>query len=66
VTPLICIHRADLGWFKIEVDGVRIVGPRELVKLLRKAPVLLTPDGVTRLADQIDRSLAPAVGVRAM
>ena len=59
VTPLICVHRADLGWFKVEADGVRIVTPRELVKLLRKAPVQLAPGEVSRLADQIDKSLEP-------
>ena len=62
VTPLLCVHRADLGWFKAEVAGVRIVGPKEMVNLLRKAPVQLTPDEVAHLATDIDRSLAPAVG----
>ena len=61
VTPLLCIHRADLGWFKQQADGVRIVAPKEMVKVLRKAPALLTPDEVSRLADQIDSSLLPAV-----
>ena len=62
VTPLLCIHRADLGWFKQQADGVRIVAPKEMVKVLRKAPALLTLDEVSRLADQIDSSLLPAVG----
>jgi hypothetical protein len=61
VTPLLCIHRAGLGWFKTEVAGVRILGPKEMVKLLRKAQVQLTPDEVAHLANHIDRSLAPAV-----
>ena len=60
VTPLVCVHRADLGWFKVVVDGVRFVTPRELVKLLRKAPVHLTPEGVTRIVGQIDMALKPA------
>jgi len=61
VTPLICIHRADLGWFKVEVDGVRIVTPHEMINVLRKAPARLTPDEVARIADQIDtlRSTVP-------
>ena len=41
---------------------MRIVGPKEMVNLLRKAPVQLTPDEVAHLATDIDRSLAPAVG----
>jgi hypothetical protein len=61
VTPLICVHRADLGWFKVEADRVRIVSPREMVKLLRKAPVQLAPNQVAWLADRIDRALMPAV-----
>ena len=61
VTPLLCVHRADLGWFKVEADGVRLVAPREMVKVLRKSPVRLTPDEVTRLADEIEESLVPAV-----
>ena len=65
VTPLLCVHRADLGWFKVETDGVRIVAPREMVKVLRKSPVRLTPDEVTRLADQIEKSLVPAVSGKA-
>jgi hypothetical protein len=60
VTPLVCVHRADLGWFKLEVDGVRIVGPKELVRLFRKAHVQLQQDDVTRLADRIEQSLRPA------
>jgi ssDNA-binding Zn-finger/Zn-ribbon topoisomerase 1 len=64
VTPLICVHRADLGWFKVRADGVRIVSPRELIKVLRKAPMQLTPDEAASLADRIDKSLVPAVGRR--
>jgi hypothetical protein len=62
VTPLICIHRADLGWSKIEVQGVRIVTPRELVKVLRKAAAVLAANEVAALAKRIDRSFVPAAG----
>jgi hypothetical protein len=61
VTPLICVHRADLGWFKVEVEGIRIVDPRGMVKLLRKAPVRLAPNQVAWLADRLERALRPAV-----
>jgi hypothetical protein len=50
-----------LGWFKMEADGVRIVGPKEMLKLLRKAPVQLTSEEVARLAERIERGLKPAV-----
>jgi hypothetical protein len=60
VTPLVCVHHADLGWFKVVVDGVRFVTPRELIKLLRKAPVQLSPEDVTRIVGQIDLGLKPA------
>jgi hypothetical protein len=61
VAPLLCVHRAELGWFKMEADGVRIVGPKEMLKLLRKAPVQLTSEEVARLAERIERGLKPAV-----
>jgi hypothetical protein len=60
VTPLVCVHRADLGWFKVVVDGVRFVAPRALIKVLRKAPVQLAPEDVNRIAGQIDLALKPA------
>ena len=60
VTPLVCVHRADLGWFKVVVDGVRFVSPRELIKLLRKEPAQLAPEDVTRVVGRIDLALKPA------
>lgn len=60
VTPLLGGHGAELGWFKLEAGGVRIVGPQEMVKLLRKTPVDVSPDDLTRLADLVDKSLAQA------
>jgi hypothetical protein len=63
VTPFVCVlEEVDLPWFAEEVDGVRIVWPRELAKLLRKAPPTLTPDQVRWLADRIDRTLVAASG----
>ena len=61
VTPLICVHRADLGWFTVEASGVRIVSPREMIKLLRKTPVQLAPNQVAWLADRLESALRPAV-----
>ncbi len=60
VTPVVCVHRADLGWFKVVVDGVRFVTPRELIKVLRKAPVQLSPEDVARIVGQVDLALKPA------
>ena len=60
VTPLICVHRADLPWGRVELDGVRIVGPKELVKVLRSAPAVLSADEVRLLAERADATLRPA------
>jgi hypothetical protein len=61
VTPVICVHRADLPWFRSDVGGIRIVSGRELVKRLRKAERRLAPDEVQRLAGLADARLKPAL-----
>ena len=64
VTPLICFHRADLGLnpWPMELDGVRIVGPRGLRKRLEDAPDVLDPDEIEELANRIEKGLKPAAG----
>jgi hypothetical protein len=60
VTGIICLHRADLPWFRSEVRGVRIVSGKDLVKRLRKADPVLSPADVDRLADLVAARLRPA------
>jgi hypothetical protein len=66
VTPIICVHRADLPWFRSEVQGVRIVSGKDLVKRLRKADPVLLPANVERLAGLASAHLRPAVKVPAV
>lgn len=61
VTPIICVHRADLPWFRSEVRGVRIVSGKDLVKRLRNADPVLAPADVERLAGIAAARLRPAV-----
>ena len=61
VTPVICLHRAELPWFNKTVRGVRLASGRQLVRLLREGSVRLTPDQVQDLAREADRLLRPAV-----
>jgi Nuclease-related domain len=61
VTPIICVHRADLPWFRSEVAGVRIVSGKETVKRLRKAQAILSPADVERLVALVEERLRPAV-----
>jgi hypothetical protein len=61
VTPIICVHRADLPWFRSEVQGVRIVSGKDLLKRLRKADTILSPADVERLATVAAARLRPAV-----
>jgi len=60
VTPVICVHRADLPWLRSEVAGVRIVSGKDLVKRLREADHLLAPADVERLAALAAARLRPA------
>lgn len=60
VTPVICLHRAELPWFNKTVRGVRLASGRQLVRLLRDGDRRLGPEDVQRLADDARRLLAPA------
>lgn len=66
VTPIICVHRADLPWFRSEVQGVRIASGKDLVKGLRKADAVLSAVDVERLAGLASARLRPAVKVPAV
>jgi len=59
VQPLLCIHGPDLP-FRARVDGVRIVGGRGLVKVLRSGGEL-EPSEVARLAAIVEERF-PAQG----
>ncbi len=61
LTPVICIHRADLPWFRSEVQGARVVSGKDLVSRLRKAELVLTPADVERLAALADARLRYAL-----
>lgn len=61
VQPIICVHRAELPWFKSEVRRVRVVGGKDLVSRLRKAELVLSPADVERLAALADTRLQQAV-----
>jgi len=60
VSPVICVHRADLPWFQSEVAGVRIVSGKDLVTRLRMADRVLSPADVERLAALAGARLRPA------
>jgi hypothetical protein len=60
VQSVICVHRADLPWFRSEVRGVRVVGGKDLVSRLRKAAPALSLADVERLAALADTHLRPA------
>jgi len=60
VSPIICVHRADLPMFRSEVAGVRIVSGRDLVTHLRKADRALSQVEVERLATLAAARLRPA------
>ncbi len=61
ITPVICVHRAELPWFRSEVHGVRVFSSKDLVSRLHKADPVLSPADVERLAAVADARLRPAV-----
>ncbi len=56
VVPVLCFVGAELAWGKTAVDGVRVVAPRELARLLR-TPGRLTPEWAARLAAPLGAGL---------
>jgi len=60
VTPIVCVHRADLPLRPVEVDGVAIVRPSSLVRKLRQGPTHLAPADIERLVSQLDARLPSA------
>ncbi len=60
VTPVLCLHRAKLGWFEKSLRGVRIVDGRGLAKLVRGGDARLSDEQVRSLATELDRLFPPA------
>lgn len=60
VTPVICVHRAELPFFNKTVRGVRLASGPQLVRLLRSGDAVLSAEQVQELAAEADRLLTPA------
>jgi hypothetical protein len=61
VVPVLCFHRAKLGWFDKTVRGVRIVDGRALAKLLRSGSDRLSEDEIESVAAELDRLFPPGI-----
>jgi hypothetical protein len=59
VTPIVCIHRAELPLLKAEVQGIRVVNERGLVRVLRRTAEVLDPQAVLRVAALLSKELRP-------
>lgn len=59
VTPILCIHRAELPLLKAEVQGIRVVNERGLIRVLRGTNQTLEPQTVLELAALLNRELRP-------
>jgi hypothetical protein len=66
ISPVICVHRADLPVLRSEVAGVRIMSGSDLVTHLRKADPALSPADVERLAALVVARLRPAFAAPGM
>jgi hypothetical protein len=60
VTPVICIHRAELPFFNKTVRGVRLASGRQLARLLRDGDARISAEQVLDLAVDAERLLRPA------
>ena len=60
VTPLICVHRAELPLFRSEAASVPIVSAKGMVKRLRNAPTRLDAATIAHLASVADARLRAA------
>lgn len=60
VTPILCIHRAELPLLKAEVQGIRVVNERGLVRVLRRTAEVLDPQAVLQVAALLNKELRPA------
>lgn len=56
VVPVLCIHGSAVPWKTVQ--GVRLVGPRGLKKLMAKARPVLSEEEVTVLAETAETSLS--------
>lgn len=56
VVPVLCIHGSAVPWKTVQ--GVRLVGPRGLEKLIAKAKPVLSEEDVGVLAEMAGRGLA--------
>jgi hypothetical protein len=65
VVPVLCFHRAKLGWTEKAVRGVRILDGRRLANVLRVGDRRLSEEQIQSLAAEVDRLFPRAVS-RAM
>jgi hypothetical protein len=52
VLPVVAVHRAQVPWGKVVMDGVPVVAARRLPSMLRQLPAVLGPERIASLADQ--------------
>jgi ssDNA-binding Zn-finger/Zn-ribbon topoisomerase 1 len=60
VTPILCIHRAEMPLLKASVQGIPVVNERGLVRVLRRTADVLDPQKVLEVAALLNRELRPA------
>jgi Nuclease-related domain len=52
VVPIVAVHRAQVPWGKVAVEGVPVVSTRRLPRMLRALPAVLGPERVAAVAHQ--------------
>jgi hypothetical protein len=61
VTPMVCVHGAQLPWGELMVEGMPVLSADRFVTTLRALPPMLDEIQVALLTEQAQRQLHPAV-----
>lgn len=59
VQPIVCVHRADLPWFRRTAAGIQFVYPGHLTKEITRRPVVLTSAQIGELRALAEYRLPP-------
>jgi hypothetical protein len=60
VTPMLCVHGAQLPWGELMAEGIPVLGAGRLATTLRALPPLLDEVQVALLTEHVRRQFHPA------
>ena len=61
VTPMLCVHHAQLPWGELMVEGIPVLAADRVTTTLRALPPLLDEVQLALLTEQARRQIHPAI-----